>query len=62
MLFELKSQDWRDDLAVKNTCCRCRDPQPNIRQSSGNLVEGGEEELKKPERSRTHKKSFNLGP
>jgi hypothetical protein len=41
---------------------RCRDPQPNIRQSSGNLVEGGEEELKKPERSRTHKKSFNLGP
>lgn len=29
------------------------DPQPNIRQSSGNLVKEGKEELKEPEGSQT---------
>ena len=32
---------------------RCSDPQPNIRQSSGNFVEEEEEGLKEPETLRT---------
>jgi len=32
---------------------RCKDPQLNIRQSLGDIVEEGEKWLKKPERSRT---------
>jgi hypothetical protein len=32
---------------------RCKDPQPNIKQSSGKLVKEWEIELSKPERSRT---------
>jgi hypothetical protein len=35
---------------------RWKDPQPNIRQSSGNLVEEGEEGMKEPEGSRTPQK------
>jgi len=44
---------------------RCKDPQPNIRQSLGKPVEEEEVELKEPERSRNIKKytkANNLGP
>jgi hypothetical protein len=37
---------------------RCRDPQPNIRWSLGNLVEEGEEGLPESERSRTSQKNL----
>ena len=44
---------------------RYRDPQPNTRNSSRNLVEDGEERLKKPkvkDTTRKHTESANLGP
>ena len=42
--------------------CRnnCRDQQPNIRESLGNLMEEGEDVLKDPEETRILKKNYRI--
>lgn len=45
-------------LAVDGT--RCKDPQPNIRLSSGSLVEGLGAGLNKPEGSNTPQKTYRV--